>query len=282
MNEVFTNRDIATILWLTALFIFAMTKKDVRASIKDVAVQFFNPKLFIPLLISTVPAILIVLIFNYYDLWNAIMTKTAVVWAIGTGFVSFINTGKHTDGKELFFGSARDALKFIVILEFLINFYVFPLYIELIFVPFVTMLVLLSTFAGAMQSKNEDVKLVKKFLDGGISAIGLALIIYVLIQFIRAPSQVLTVQNLEELILPILLTFTYIPSIYALAVYSSYEQLFIRLKFLVDENDIRLKLLCIRKAKLSLRHINKLSQYMFKEIAMEDRPNIYKIISNYE
>ena len=207
------------------------------------------------------------------------MTKTAIIWVIGAGFVSFLNTAKHSDGKTLFFKSVKEALKFTIIIEFLVNFYVFPLYIELIFIPLITLSVLLSTVANTMKDKKYEIT--RKFFEWFLTVIGLGLLIYVLVQFIQAPQSLFTVKNLEELLFPIILTFSYIPSIYLLGVYSGYEELFLRLTYHVKKNHTKIKWLCVKKAGLSLKHINQLSRYIFREIAMNENPNIEKIVNTY-
>lgn len=227
MDGLFNNREIATGIWLFALVAFGLSKKVVREGIADVLKHAFVLKIMIPLLLSFLPSIVIVMILAHFGLWDLSVLKETIYWVIGTGLVMFGSFNDVKSVKALYKKTAKDTLTLIVVLEFMIWFYVFPLPVELLFVPLVTLLILLTTMAKYM--KADGIELTRKVLDGIQVFIGLVVLLFVVLAFINNPEPLFTYKNLELFLLPVVLSFTYAPSVYLLARYSKYELVFNRI-----------------------------------------------------
>lgn len=228
MDDLFNNREIAVGLWLIALILFAASKKVVRQSFVDVLKHALMPKILIPLVLSFLPTTLIVVVLTHFGLWDLSVLKETIYWVIGTGLVMFGRFANVKGVKELYITTTKDVLALVVVLEFLIWFYVFPLCVELLFVPFATLLVLLTTMAKHM--KTDGIELTRKVLNGLQVFVGLVVLLFVILALIQDPRPLFTYQNLELFLLPIALSFAYTPSVYLLALYSKYELVFNRIK----------------------------------------------------
>ena len=253
MDELFNSREIAIAIWLTAFIVFVAYFKTVRKSAGDVLRAFFTPKLFIPLVLSFLPTAVVIGILAHFGLWDLSVLKETLYWVIGTGLVMFANSMKVQDVKTLFINTTKDTLKLIIILEFIINFYVFPLWAELIIIPFTTLVIMMSTVAK--YQKGKEYELTKKFLNGLIVAIGLFITLFAIIELVNNPKPLFTYQNLELFLLPILLSFTYLPSVYLLALYSKYELVFNRIDHFLGSHinkKYTLKIACIKRCGLSV------------------------------
>lgn len=251
MDGLFNNREIAVGLWLAVFLIFAY-KTAGRKSFADVLKSAFVPKILIPLVLSFIPTALVVAALAHFELWDLSLLKETIYWTIGTGFVMFGGFNKATGIKELYKHTAKETLKVVILLEFLIWFYVFALWFELLLVPFTTFIVLLVTVAK--YQKADNIELTRKVLNGLQVFIGLVIIFFTTKALLNDPKSLLTFQNLELFLLPIVLSFTYTISVYFVALYSKYELVFNRIRFGLEHiKDKRaIKLAVIRRCGLSV------------------------------
>lgn len=253
MDSLFNNREIAVGLWLITLILFAASKKVVRHSFADVLKHALIPKILIPLVLAFLPTTLMVLVLAHFNLWDLSVLKETIYWAIGTGLVMFGSFVDVKSVKGLYKKTAKDTFVLVVVLEFLIWFYVFPLWIELLLVPFTTLIVLLATVAK--YQKIDGIELTRKVLNWIQVFTGLAIIIFAIIALIGNPEPLFTYQNLELFLLPIVLSFTFVPSVYLLALYSKYELVFNRINHFTKLNRMdkySVMLTAIRRCGLSV------------------------------
>lgn len=234
MSDLLNNREIAVGIWLVALIVFAASRKVVRSSFADVLKAFFTPRIIIPLLLSFTPSVLVVWLLVSLNLWDLSVLKETIYWVVGTGIIMFGKFNSVKDLKSLYKQTAKETLALVVILEFIIWLYVFPLWAELLFVPVVTFIVLLATVAKYM--KTDGIEFTRKVLNGTQVFIGLLLLLFAFIAFIKSPATLFTFQNLELFLLPIVLSLTYVPSVYFIALYSKYELVFNRINYPMQLN----------------------------------------------
>lgn len=227
MSDLFNNREIAVGIWTVALIVFAACFKVVRTSFAPIPKATLP--ILIPLLMSFIPTALVVWLLAYLKLWDLSVLKETIYWVIGTGIIMFGKFNSVKDVKTLYKQTAKETLALVVILEFIIWLYAFPLWAELLFVPFVTFIVLLATVAKYI--KTDGIELTRKVLNGTQVFIGLLILLFTFIGFVKSPAVLFTFQNLELFLLPIILSLTYVPSVYFIALYSKYELVFNRINY---------------------------------------------------
>jgi len=253
MDDLFNNREVALGVWAIGLLAFASSKELVRKSFADVLKSALVPKIILPLLLSFIPTALVVTGLAYFNLWDMTVLKETIYWAIGTALVMFGSVNKVSSVKGLYKQTAKDTLKVVIFLEFFVGFYVFPFWIELLLVPFVTLVILLSVVADYQKGKEHE--FTKKFLKGFTAVVGIVILLCALIAFINNPKPLFTYQNLELFLLPIILSFTYTASVYFVALYSKYELVFNRIDHflkLSNSNKRSIKLTAVRRCGLSV------------------------------
>ncbi len=253
MDGLFNSREIAVGLWLVALILFAASKKVVRSSFADVLQALFTLKIIIPLLLSFIPSVLVVWLLASLNLWDLSVLKETIYWVIGTGIIMFGKFNGVKDLKSLYTQTAKETLALVVLLEFIIWLYVFPLWAELLLVPFVTFIILLATVAKSMNT--EGIELTRKVLSGTQVFIGLLILLFAFIGFAKSPATLFTFQNLELFLLPLVLSLTYVPSVYFIALYSKYELVFNRINYPMKLNrkgKRAIKLAAIKRCGLSV------------------------------
>lgn len=231
MNQ-FNNRELATAIWLLLFIIFVMFKEDVRKSSLNVLEAFLRIKILSSIVLIAAYTAGIVFLLSRINLWNTSLLKDTIIWLGLTGIVlasSFV-TANTTDG--LFKKTILDNLKILMIVEFIINTYTFSLLVEIFFVPFVAIVVILNTFSGTDDKYSSFTKL----SAGLLTIIGIIILVLTVISISSDYKNFGTLDTLRSFLLPPLLTFLFLPFLYLLVLYSNYEHLFTRLDLGYDKS----------------------------------------------
>ncbi len=239
LRDFFNNREIAIILWFIIFVTFICFNKDVRESIKNVMTTLFCKKFVIFYLIFLGYFISIIYLLFKIEFWNISLLKDTLFWVL---FVQFPIFGKAIEnGKDgsFFSNLILKNIAFIGLIKFIVNFWTFNLFFELIIVPFFVFLGVVYAFS----LKDRKYRSVKRVLEGFFTIYLIFVFINVILSTINSPEKLLSINNLKSILLPIILLFLNLPIIYGLALHNLYEQVFIRLK----GNDLEQ-----RKMKLTL------------------------------
>ncbi len=191
----------------------------------------------------------LVFVFHKFNLWHASNIKDTIYWFFGVAFVMLVNVSK-ADEENYFKRLLLSSLKLAVFLEFLIKLYDFDLWLELILVPFITLVLMLMVVAGT----DEKYSQLHKILERIQVIFGLSILIYVAYKLVGDFSGFATLDHVQEFLLPLALTVAYLPFIYAAALYSKYEEVFVRLHILNDDQE----LVKFTKRKIMLKYHFKL------------------------
>lgn len=230
--EIFSSRELAMIMWLLVLIGIAMRSKDTRLAFLGILKIFFNWMIQTALLILVAYVVLLLAIFYKIGWWNIAMLKDTIIWFIGSGAILMFSMNKAKD-ISFFKTLIVNNLKFIILLEFLINLYTFHFIWELIILPFFTLLLLLQYVAEGKKEHAVTTQVLKKVTV----FFGTLLLLYVAYKTISGFNAVVTYQNALLLLLPPVLTILIIPYLYGIALYMSYESLLVRLKYLLNYQD---------------------------------------------
>lgn len=273
-----SNREAAIAIWILGGLVWAFTQNKIRKSLLLVFKSFFAWKLTISYLVMFSYIAIMLLVLHIVDLWSMAQITTTILWVVCVGFVMLFENSK-ANYESFFRNSIKDNLKVLVILEFLINFYVFSLWIELLLVP---VFGILGGMLGIAAS-NKQYEAVQKSLNNVMVIIGTSFIVYALYMTVFDFKNLFTLNNFESFILPILLTIMFLPFVYFLALYANYETLFIRLHFLVRDKSllIYVKKKTILAFRLNLWSLNNWSKYI-NTLRFEDRASVDEAIRDFK
>ena len=140
----------------------------------------------------------IIIISKKIGFWDIAALKDTIFWILGTAFTTFINLNKSLHDDNYFKNTILDNIKFILIIEFIVNLYTFNLTVEMILVPLVSLIVMLNVLA---ESKSEYKKF-NKFLNFLLGVFGLCLLIFTFREIILNFRDFATLQNLRDFLLP--------------------------------------------------------------------------------
>ena len=270
--NLFNNREIATAIWLLVIFILMLFKRDIRKSILGVFKAFFEIKILTSVFFMIAYTTGIVFVLYQINLWNISLLKDTVVWFCFTGIlISFYSVTSKRE-QNLFRKIIVDNIKIVIIIEFIVNTYTFSLAVELVLIPVVTFIAILGVFAKT----DEKYSSVAKLTNGLLIIIGIVILIFSISNLVSDYKNFVSLDTLRKFILPPSLTILFLPFIYLMVLFSTYEQLFVQLN-LGYEKSKKLKRYAkreiIKHCLLSLKKVKNASNmntYNLKHIRNEE------------
>lgn len=225
----FNNREIASVLWLMPFVIWAMTKSEVRAAFRDVTRAFLKWQILVPFLAMIAYVSLVVWGLGAVGFWDVSAMKDTVLWMLGIASITLIRANKVGESGGFFRGAILDNLKLIAVLEFVSNAYTFSLWIELLLVPSLAFITMLKTVAGFKIKAESSYRVVDSLLGYMLALTGIVLIGIAIYRALYDLEGFVTIHNLRDFLLPVVLSSLYLPFVYAWALFLAYEHLFARI-----------------------------------------------------
>jgi hypothetical protein len=232
--DALNSREKAGLLWLLVLVVVAGIRSDgFRASLLDVFRSLASPKLLAPFAVAGLYSAGLVFLAHRLGLWHTTALKATVYWFFGTGVVlvgAAIMMARDDPGYVV--GLLRRALKLTILVEFLVNLYVFPFFFELVFVPFVSLFVLMQVW----DQYNPTQPTVRKFINSVLAVIGLSLFAYVLARIASDPSGFFSRETAEDFVVAPTLTVALLPYLFLVGWYCEREQKNLRKRWEASPN----------------------------------------------
>lgn len=273
-----SNREIAVFIWIALFFIWGLAQHKIRDSFSSVVKAFFAWKLTLSYLAMFLYIALILILLYSLGIWKFSYITNTILWIVGVAFVMLFEHSK-ANNESFFKNVIKDNLKILVALEFIINLYVFSLWVELILVPTFGIL------GGmlAITEFNKQYEVVQKGINYIMTIIGTFFIGYAVYMTASDFNNFLTLGNFKNFILPILLTIMFSPFIYFWALYASYETLFIRLQFFVNDKSLLsyVKKKTIFTFRLNLWVLNKWTKHI-NTLRFEDENSVDEAIRKFK
>ena len=236
--DILNNREWALVIWFFIFVLFALFSpkmKNVRESFKQVLNAFF-----VKAIITTVVAMIIyvtLIVFGLFKigLWDLNQFKDTIIWAIFVGSLSLFKINSIEKDPHFFRNLVLDNLKLTAIVKFVLDFYTFGLFVELMLVPFSVVL------GGmlALAQYDEKYHQVRKFINGIMVVLGVILIYHSIYMLVSNFGEFAKKQTIYDFYVPPLLTFLYLPFLFIMKVLITYEQVFLRLQYLIKNLKLR-------------------------------------------
>jgi hypothetical protein len=153
-----------------------------------------------------------------------------------------------------------------------VNEYTSSLPVELILVPFVTIILLVRGYASAFEQYSQ----VESILGWIQAIIGIVVIAFVISRAVADIDNLLTLRTAQELLLTPVMSLLLVPFVYAVLVYLSYESLFIVLKAGQSKDDDlvgyakRRLILHLKLSVGSIRKFHKTHGFRLSQIQAKD------------
>jgi hypothetical protein len=237
-----SNRDIASLVWLAVLTALPLTRRGGREVIGGILATLW-PTFVLPIAIYCAYLAAAVAFAWNAGLWKPDLTKDAVVWALVPGLALFFSFVRASEERGFYLRTLGRVLGLTAIAEFYVNLAAFPLLIELLLVPIVSVLAIMSAFAAL----KPEFAMVKRVTDPLLSAIGFTVIaataLYVAGSWDSLDKRELALQ----FGLPVWLTLASLPFVFIFSLFANYQGQFRRIDA-HTRDDPRAR----RRAKLAL------------------------------
>jgi hypothetical protein len=230
-----TNREVAALLWSTVFAAWALSVPSVRAGIGPVLRLMLSPAISTTLSLMLAYVGAIVFGLHRIGLWSLSDTKDTILWLIGFAFLGVFETPTISRTPGRLNAVAMEVFGLAVFIEFVVNLYVMPLWIELLLVPLLTVVGLMLVLADR---HSEHVR-TARFLRAVQSVVGLGVALFLLTQFARHFRELATLDTLRQFALPLALSLLFVPFLYCLAVYTAYDGAFRLLGWRIGDRVVR-------------------------------------------
>lgn len=226
ITELFNNREIAVAVWLIIGLALAVINSNIRGSLKSLIVQFFHFKILVLYLLAVAYTFLGVYLFSKCNVWTTAQLKDTILWCIFTIPSTMLKLNRSREDKNYFKNAAKENFKLSVIIEFITGVYTFSLSVELILIPLAILIGVMQAVAG----KQEKYVAVQKALSKILVLFGLFIVGYTIYEITIHVHQFASYETLRDFLLSPMLVLWFLPFIYLMSLYITYEIYFITMQ----------------------------------------------------
>ena len=171
------------------------------------------------------------------ELWEWPNLKLTLLWWLTVGFTNVFEAQRLKDKPHMLRKLVRDAFTLSAVVLFIAELVSFPLWVELLMLPTLVFLTLLVA-VGEHQTDKPGVPRVLKLLRGLQMLTGLIILSFSFWLVAGSVTEFWSLNTLGEFGLPLLLWLMFLPFIFLLAVYMTYEESFIHLQIRPNQASI--------------------------------------------
>lgn len=252
--SILSTREWATLIWGCIFMLYILCHREIRKSLWNVIVIFFDKKLRILWEIILLYVLTITIVFCYLPIGENIYIKDIIIWFLFSGLIYCMNA-VSSEADEIYIKKIlKDNLKFTMILEFFMSTFTFNIWIELAIIPVITIITVMNVIA----ERKEEYKSVHKLLDSVLAIAGFWIFYETIKIGINEYKQLNIINTLVSFMIPIAYLILIIPLEYALELYSKYELLFLRMTFKEEKDKktkIRHRVAIICSCRISVRRV---------------------------
>lgn len=220
---MFSNREIAALIWLLPLIVWIATLKEVRSGIIRILKQALSPKVAAPFALMSLYTAGEVALLRAINMWNVELLKDTIFWFFGTAIVLLVSHVAAKATGNIFTSALKENLRFVIVFEFILNGYNFPLLVECVLLPFATIALLLHEVAKRDDAHKSAAQVLGVILLIGGGAFGGMAIVEAVLHY----EQFGDPQVIRSLALPPLLSILLTPFVFLCSLYCTYELTFV-------------------------------------------------------
>jgi hypothetical protein len=218
------NRQIATLIWsgiiVASLVAWPKVRRTAWPALLDVLRSMAKWQIVIPFTVYFAYSIGVIALAGHLMLWHSSLFIDTVIIILFVGVPMFMNANTAKDADSLIKKTLRDAVGISALLVFYIGLEPFSLTGELVLLPVISLLSILSVAA-----RKPEQKPAKRLIDGALVILGVWLMWRTTAVITSSWSNKEVHQSAEELLLSVLLPLALLPTVYVFALVMRYESL---------------------------------------------------------
>ena len=216
------NREIASLFWLFVLAAWALSKQDIRSSLRPIGSSLRTLAISVPIVLLLLYISAVVTGLQRAGLWSVEDLKDTLLWTLGFALIGLFETPQIASNPGRLRAVVSEVFGLAVIVEFALNAYVMRLWAEMIFVPVVTFVVL----GGVVAASKKDLASVGRFLGVVQAILGFVVLGFAIREMVADFDTFWSLETLRRLALPAVLSLSFVPFLYAMALFIAYDSLF--------------------------------------------------------
>lgn len=205
--SILSTREWATLIWGCIFMLYVLCHWEIRKSLWNVIVIFFDKKLRILWEIILLYVLTITMVFCYLPIWENIYIKDIIIWFLFSGLIYCMNAVSSEADETYIKKILKDNLKFTMILEFFMSTFTFNIWIELAIIPVITIIIVMNVIA----ERKEEYKSVHKLLDSILAIAGFWIFYETIKIGINEYKQLNIINTLVSFMIPIVYLILIIP-----------------------------------------------------------------------
>lgn len=233
LTDIFNTREIAIgiLLILFISYVSYKSSKEILESFRDVLKGFFQPEIITPIIFMLFYSLGIVFLLNKIGLWENHQIKNYIYWLIAVGILTHFKKDTYSIK-----GVIKDSISLVAIFQFILTFYTFNLFFELIFILLITILSLAKVIAEKDKDKDKN-KILIKIIDFILISFSILIILLSIYQYVNNFSEFTDIKTLYDFLIPTILSIMIIPYFYMFFIFVRYESALISLNFAFRDNE---------------------------------------------
>jgi hypothetical protein len=226
--DLFNSREIAALIWGGVALVFVLSKATVRQSVLKLFRVFLHPKILLSFGLMAVYVGSTVAALSVVGTWKPFLLKDTVSWFCFTGIGVLFGAVTSDNRENVFRKTVTDSVKIVILVEFLVNTYTFPLACEMMIVPVAGVLAMIDAIAHTDEKKYAPLG---RLAAGALSLVGLIVLAFAAFKAISDYHSLRSADALRSLLLAPVLSILFLPFVYLMLVFTKYELIFTRLSF---------------------------------------------------
>lgn len=223
---LFSNRELAIIIWVAIFLIYALFNKGIRESLARLLRIYYGYKLLtIRLILYIQIGIVTYILFRTGIFSQYSHIKTIVAYSLYSAVVLLYES--ISDPLKQIRKTILNYLAATTILTVYLNSFSYSLIIEILLLPMVCFL--FAIIAYAEHQNDPQYKTTSGCATVILAFMALSGIGYVIYHSVHCQPEVMIENLAREVLIPLIMTCILIPYVYLVAVFSKYELLFVRM-----------------------------------------------------
>lgn len=229
------SREVATLIWLGFVVVVILLMPSLRKSLGGLWQAFTQKKLLQVLTVFTAYVGLMIWFLYAICWWDWDQLKNTIIWTFFVALVAVFHSNKIADEPGYFRKWIMENFQVQAFVQFLVTLYTYPLPVELVVIPFVTLLTGMIT-VGQNDPKTKSTAAI---LTNALGVLALAFFGYAFVMTVMDFWTYAPVQIWRDLHIPLVLSLLFLPFIFVLYVFMSYETTFSALPFSIKDDRLR-------------------------------------------
>jgi len=217
------NREISYIIWGVVFIIYLLTNSQNRKTINGFLCSLCNIKIMLVYVLLCLYTISIILLLARYGIWSYYLIKDTIIWfvfSVYTYLFRYINKRETINLESIIL----DNIGVVVLMEYILNMYALPFWVELISVPLLFFAFIVKEYTDPNNTSYSKIRLFSLVI---LSGWVIFTVLFTIDSIWGDINNLCLKQEIITVLYPLLLTIMAIPYLYLVVLLSEYERLFV-------------------------------------------------------